>query len=238
MRPGSLGRVLLELDTVKCAFLERLNRFVARVRAPDGVSLAHVNNTGRLLDYMKRGAQSYCVRRESPGKTAYRLVAFEDLGGAALVDTAIQMSALELALSRGYIGWARGCGIARRSPRLGDSVLDYLLDCAGRPVYVEVKSAVMRGPGDASMYPDCPTERGRRQISTMAEAASRGVAAAIVFVAAFPGATHFTPNDAADPEVRRLLRMARSAGVDLRAIAIHYDGRRVVLDSDDLPVVL
>ncbi|MDP7982121.1 MAG: DNA/RNA nuclease SfsA [Conexivisphaera sp.] len=232
-------RVLLELDSVRCTVVGRLNRFVARVHAPDGESLAHINNTGRLLDFMRQGAASYCIPRGSPGRTRYRLVAFDDRGGAALIDTAIQMSALESAIARGYLRWASGCSVVRRSPRLGDSVLDYLLNCTDRgPVYVEVKSAVMRGPGDVSMYPDCPTERGRRQISTMAEWASRGVCAAVVFIAAFPGASSFTPNDAGDPGIRSTLRAARSAGVELRAISMHYDGRRVVLDRDDLPVHL
>ena len=233
------GEALLRLDGVRCVFLERVNRFVARVRAPEGESEAHVNNTGRLLEYMRPGAAAYCVPRESPGRTRYRLLAFDDDGGAALVDTSAQMAALEAAISRGLLPWALGCSIRRRSPRLGASVLDYLMDCGRRgPVYAEVKSAVLRGPGDRAMYPDCPTERGRRQIEALRDHAAQGGGALIVFVAALPRVRAFRPNGEGDPEIPHLLREAASAGVELRAVSMHYDGSLVVLDDLDLPVEL
>ncbi|MFP3283624.1 MAG: DNA/RNA nuclease SfsA [Nitrososphaeria archaeon] len=230
---------LIELRGVRCEVLRRVNRFVVAMRSPEGTSLAHLNNTGRLLEYMVPGGAAYCVPRTAPGATRYRLVAFEDRGGpgAALVDTSYQMSALEAALRSGALPWAQGCSVARRSPRLGDSVLDYVFDC-GAAIYVEVKSAAMRGPGDLAMYPDCPTERGRRQISTMIEWSSRGIGSLIVFIAALPGVVAFAPNGSGDPVIPGLLRMARSAGVGLRAISMHYDGSRVLLDDPDLPVLL
>ncbi|MGC9116872.1 MAG: DNA/RNA nuclease SfsA, partial [Conexivisphaera sp.] len=219
------GVRLLGVRSVRCDVLERLNRFTVRVVAPDGESLAHLNNTGRLLEYLDGRSAAYCVRRSAPGRTSYRLLAFDDEGGAALVDTLVQMRSLEVALGAGLLPWAAGCSISRRSPRLGGSTLDYLMECRSRAhparVYVEVKSAVMRGPGGAAMYPDCPTERGRRQISDMIRSSLRGIRSMIIFVAALPGVTHFSPNASGDPKIPGLLRRAASAGIEIRAVSMH-----------------
>jgi len=230
---------LLEVSSVPCRVIERLNRFVVRVELQGGASLAHLNNTGRLLDYLRPGASAYCSPRTAPGRTGYRLIAFADGEAAALVDTSLQMRAFEAALAEDLIPWAPACSIARRSPRLGGSVLDYLLECAHPPglAYVEVKSAVLRGPGGAAMYPDCPTERGRRQLLEMIRH-SRSARMIVAFIAALPGAAAFRPNALGDPVMPELLARAASAGVEIRALSMHYDGRRILLDDPDLPVEL
>jgi len=217
--------------------VERVNRFVALVEVGGAIERAYVNNTGRLADHLARGRRCYCLRREG-GTTSLRLFAVEDLGGGALIDTQLQMRAFERALAAGLLPWAP-CSIRARSPRLGASTLDYLLDCGGTSVYVELKSAVLR-LGTYAAYPDCPTLRGRRHIAELARYASSGGRALIVFVAALPRVEGFVPYAEGDPEVPRLLREAVSRGVEVRAVAMHYDvgASAVVLDSADLPVYL
>jgi sugar fermentation stimulation protein A len=213
----------------------RRNRFVVEVRVEGRVERAYTNNTGRLSEYMVAGRRCYCLRR-SGGATSLRLIAFEDSGGAALIDTAIQMRAFEVALERGLLPWAP-CRISSRNPRLRGSVLDYLLDCGGEPVYTELKSAVLRDGAYAS-YPDCPTLRGRRHVSDLIAHVQAGGKGLIVFVAALPGVSAFRPYERGDPEVARLLREARKVGVLLKAISMHYrpEASQVVLDNPDLLV--
>ncbi len=217
--------------------VRRVNRFVAEVSVGGRVERAYLNNTGRLAEYLSGGRLCYCLRK-GRGATGLRLIAVEDPHGAALIDTALQMKAFEAALERGLLPWAP-CSVAARSPRLGRSVLDYLLSCGGEPVYVELKSAVLRD-GAYAAYPDCPTLRGRRHVADLIEHVRAGGRGLIVFVAALPGVSAFRPYERGDPEVARLLEAAARVGVELRAIAIHYEPATstIVLDNPDLPVHL
>ena len=46
---------------------------------------------------------------------------------------------------------------------MGNSIIDYLIECGDGLTYLEVKGAVMKlGEGlRYESYPDCPSERGR-----------------------------------------------------------------------------
>jgi len=233
--------VLLELDTVPCTFVERLNRFVALVEVGDKPRRALVTNTGRLEEFMVPGRRAFCVPK-SGGKTDYVLVAFEDLGGkGAIIDTRTQAKAFESAAGMDVLPWLEGCRIKRKEVTVGNSRLDYLFECRSGDVYVEMKSAVLRGgrKGEYAMYPDCPSLRGRKHIRELTSIASSGGNAMIFFVGALPGVEKFKPYVEGDPEIAVLLREARRAGVAINAFSASLlpDGR-VVLERPSLEVEL
>ena len=128
----------------------------------------------------------------------------------------------------------------KRNPRLGDSTLDYLVECMGELVYIELKSAVLRGRKTYAMYPDCPTQRGRRQIRALIEHVRKGGHAAIVFMAGLPRVRAFKAYGRGDPWVPRLLREAVGEGVVVKSMSLYYDprARSVYLSNPDLRVVL
>jgi len=230
-----VGRVLLELPPpIKRRIARRLNRFVVELESGER---AYINNTGRLLDLLAPGRTCYCLPKRS-GSTGLRLIAVEGEGGAALVDTRLQMLAFERALELGALPWAP-CRVARRNPRLGSSTLDYLLECGGGLVYAELKSAVLR-VGCYAAYPDCPSLRGRRHIAELAQLAQHGGRVMVVFVAALPRVCAFRPYEEGDPEIPKLLREAASKGVDIRSFSLHYESptSAVVLDKAEIPVLL
>lgn len=224
-------------EPVPCNVVRRRNRFVVEVRVAGEVKSASINNTGRLLEYLVPGKLCFCLPRQG-GRTEYRLFAVADGDEGALVDTRMQMQAFEALLGLKVEFWG-DCSLASRNPRVGSSVLDYLLVCGGEEIYTELKSAVLRGNGYA-MYPDCPTQRGRRHIRELMHLSESGVRALIVFVAALPRVSAFKPYEEGDPEVARLLKQAAEAGVMLRAVAMHYDPSHsvVVLDNPSLPIIL
>jgi len=233
---GSSSRVLLELPPpTPCEVIQRRNRFVVEVSVGGRRAAASINNTGRLLEYLVPGRTAYCLERAA-GRTGYRLIAVKEGESAALVDTQLQMRAFENLLGTPGTPW-EGCRVAARAPRVGESVLDYLLSCSGERVYTELKSAVLR-EGFYAMYPDCPTLRGRRHVKALIELAEAGARTLIVFVAALPGVTAFKPYEKGDPVIAQLLRQAREAGVALRAVSMHYEPEpsRVILDNPSLPV--
>jgi len=228
---------ILRLDDVEeCIILERLNRFVVKILLNGAVLRAYICNTGRLLDYIVEGKRGFCIRHERR-KSDRRLFAVEDGDSAAIIDTHLQMRALEGLIASKMISWIRSCRILKRNVRLKNSVIDYLLDCNGEDVYLEVKSAILRRGGYA-MYPDCPSQRGRRHIREITEQVKDGGRGMIIFIAAMPNIEAFKPNISADPEMARLLKEGVSAGVIIRAIEMHYDPKSclICLLNDDLRV--
>jgi len=235
-------RVLKVEEAVECKVLRRLNRFVVEVIA-DGKRLrAHINNTGRLSEFLVMGKRAFCTSLKRPRKTDCRLFAVEDRNLGAIIDIQLQMRAFERTLNGGFIPWLRGARILKRNPKLGGAVLDYLLEIDGEELYLEVKSAVLRGGkgGRYAMYPDCPSLRGRNQIRELIGHVRNGGRGTVLFIAALPMVAAFKPNGQADLEMRRLLLKARSAGVDIKAVGLYYDPQDqfVYLYNSNLEVAL
>ena len=191
-------------DPQECRLIERFNRFVVKVEIKGNYHPAHITNTGKLSELLVTGRQAFCFRAQNPGKTDFRLFAIEECGLGALIDTQLQMKAFENCLEGNIIPWFEGCRILKRNARLGASRIDYLLDCNGKAVYLEVKSAVLREEEHA-MYPDCASERGRKHIKELSSYAKEGGAGILLFIAALPHITVFKPNKRADAKLHDAL---------------------------------
>jgi sugar fermentation stimulation protein A len=226
----------------ECRIIERLNRFVVLIER-DGIEYrAHLTNTGRLLEFMVEGQKAFCFKTQHhQGKTDCRLFAIEERGLGALIDTWLQMKAFEEAVERNLIPWLAGCRMRKRNAVLGASRsrIDYLLECNGKEVYLEVKSAVLRD-GAYAMYPDCPSERGRKHVRELTNYVGAGGTGIVVFMAALPYVRAFKPNRAADEKLYDAFEVAQSLGVDVRAIGLYYNPEDgwVYLFEPDLAVRL
>ena len=234
-----MGVELLRVENVvECRVVERLNRFVVLVER-NGLEKAHINNTGSLRGVLVEGRRGYCIPRRG-GKTRYRLIAIECPGyrEAALIDTWLQMRGFEISVENNYLPWLRGCRVAKRNPRTGSSLLDYLLECNGQEVYAEIKSATLRLPGDKASYPEPASPRGRRHVEELTRLALRGTRALLVFIAGIPGAKGFRINEEADPLLPELLENAVRAGVMVKALSMTYNSgnNAVILADPDLAI--
>lgn len=224
-------------DPIGCEVIARVNRFVVEVRVGGERLRASINNTGRLEQFLVRGGHAYCTRHKKPQKTDARLFAIADGESAAIIDTQMQMRCFEQAFEKGSIPWLDGGRLLNRNARLGDSLIDYLLEINGEMLYLEVKSAVLR-EGNYAMYPDCPTARGRKHIGELISHVRGGGRGAILFIAALPGVSKFKPYSLGDSNLHNLLIEAREAGVNLRAIGIQYQPEKytIYLFNADMPV--
>lgn len=228
--------MLLKLPIIDCVFLERINRFVALVRINGEVKKALITNTGRLEEFMVKGKKAFCIPKQG-GKTEFILVAFEDRNSkGAVIDTRTQTRAFERAIELGLISWLKDCYIKKREVKIGASRLDYLLECKGEEIWIEMKSAVLRD-GEYAMYPDCPSIRGQKHIKELITLKEQGKKAMILFIGALPNVKKFKPYEKGDPEIAKLLRLAKKKGVEIRAIGISLlSSGEVVLENENLEV--
>ncbi len=226
-------------NPIRCEVIARVNRFVVEVRVGGETLRTSINNTGRLEQFLVRGRHAYCTRHKKPQKTDARLFAIADGESAAIIDTQMQMRCFEQALEKGSIPWLDGGRLLNRNARLGDSLIDYLLEINGEMLYLEVKSAVLR-EGQYAMYPDCSTARGRKHVKGLTSYVQGGGRATILFIAALPGVNRFKPYSQGDPDLTAMLIEAGKTGVDARAIGMLYqpEERAIALFNPDMRVDL
>lgn len=221
-----------------CVFLRRLNRFVVEIEVGGRVEKAHLTNTGRLLDYLVPGRTGLCYEINSP-KLKYRLLALEDRGGYAVIDTLTHQKVFEKLLVLNQLPWIPGYINYRRNPRIEGEVFDYMVITTRGTRIVELKSSVLRVQEMFASYPDTRTDRGVRQIYALAEKSSV-LNPIVVFAAFIPDVSGFKPYCRGDPRIMDALRHAKASGVDLRCISGYIDKERnqFVISSVDLPVYL
>ncbi len=234
---------LLRLELRKGGFVERPNRFTVKVSTPEGTVLLHNRNTGRLGELLRPGAVLYYMEggRSGAKKTSGVLVGVAVTGEeAALTDPHLQARSFEVAWERGLIEWLKGWTMIKKEVRYGGVRFDYAISSSsGTTGYLELKSAVFHDGSGYCMYPDVPSERGRRHLKVLEAIASRGIRTVIAFVAAHPLCRGFKPCASCDPAFATQLREAKEKGVEVRAVgmALRADGLTYLI-SGDLPVSL
>lgn len=203
-------------DVCEAVFVERLNRFIARVKVDGQAELCHVKNTGRCRELFIPGARCH-VQRSAAGqrKTALDLIAVWK--GERLVNVDSQ------APNRAFREWAEGGGflpgITRVRPEFAyrNSRFDFLIESGGRSALVEVKGVTLEEDG-AALFPDAPTERGIKHLRELAVCREDGFDAHVVFVIQMEGVAFFSPNARTHPAFAEALRAVRAAGVGVHAV--------------------
>ena len=188
----------------------------------------HVANSGRLGELLHSDNLMLVSPAPAEGrrKTAYDLVLVETEGVLVSADArlpnALLQEAIEADLLREFAGYDR----LRREVVFHDSRLDLMLSGERGRFYVETKSVTLVECG-TGLFPDAPTERGRKHLRSLAEAVDLGHRAAVVFLIQRPDAQAFSPNMYADPEFCWLLKEVTGKGVEAYAYRCRVNRRRI-----------
>jgi sugar fermentation stimulation protein A len=203
---------------VEGVFLERPNRYLARVEV-DGKEVAvHVPDPGRLPGLMVSGRRVQLIYQPGPKrKTDYTLVLVRH--GSIWVSTfpAFANTLIRDALMTQSLPFLQGYSDFASEVKMGRSRFDFRLEFPSNPAYVEVKSVslVEKGRG---RFPDAPTKRGVKHVKELIALRAEGYRAAVVFVSQRSDTLSITSNDDIDPIFGQSLREARDAGVELYGI--------------------
>ena len=212
----------MKYETVVSArFLQRINRFVARVEIDGREETVHVKNTGRCKELLVEGVTVYLAHSDNPlRKTKYDLVTVEKVrrdGSALLVnmDSQIVNGVAEEWLKAGNL-FPRGVMI-RREVTFGKSRFDFYLEYGSRRAFLEVKGVTLETDGFAR-FPDAPTERGVKHLNELIACREAGYEAYVLFVLAMEGMRSFSPNDETHKAFGDALRRAAKKGVTVLAV--------------------
>ena len=212
--------VHLELgdDLIEGRFVERVNRFLARVEIGGREVGVHVANSGRMKELFFPGVR--VLVKPAPGdhrKTKFDL-ALVGLGFTLVsADARLPNALVAEAVAEGRLSQFADYPLITREVTFGESRLDLMLEgrsgkCPGK-FYVETKSVTLVENG-VGLFPDSPTLRGTKHLQSLASAVAAGHRAAVVFVVQRADAAAFATNDPADPLLGETFRWACSAGVE------------------------
>ena len=197
-------------------FLERLNRFAARVEVNGSPAMVHVPNSGRMRELLRMGNRVLLTSKTRPGrKTGYDM-SLVDLGHTLVSsDSRLPPALVHEAFLKGQLGQFSRYTWARREVALSHSRLDMVMGNGGL-CYAEMKSVTLVENG-VGLFPDAPTSRGVRHMDALARAKAQGHRAAVIF------------------EVQREDVLAQAAGVEVYAYRCRVSPEEVIL-AEPIPV--
>ena len=198
-------------------FLERPNRYLARVEIDGQEIKAHVPDPGRLPGLMVPGRRVRLVYNPGPKrKTDYSLVLVRHGSIWVSVYPVFANKLVEKELVEGKLSCLSGYKSFNREVKWGESRFDFQLNFPAGKVFVEVKSVSLVEKSEGK-FPDAPTERGIKHLKGLIDLKKNGCRAAVLFVSQRSDARSITSNDEIDPKFGEWLRKAYQARVELYA---------------------
>ncbi|MFW9855660.1 MAG: DNA/RNA nuclease SfsA [Candidatus Thorarchaeota archaeon] len=212
-------------------FIERPNRFLARVRLDDGniegsreksIAETHLPDPGRLRELLLPNAKVILRESNNPHrKTRYSLIGVLYHDVWVNVDSQIPNRLFRVDFRA--IPGLEGYKIIRSEFTYHRSRFDFLMENPnGKKTLIEIKGVTLV-EDNLALFPDAPTVRGTRHIHELERAIEDGYEAAVVFFIKRSDATAFQPNNSMDPRFSTALLSAIRAGVRVYPVRCHFD---------------
>ncbi|PSS46316.1 DNA/RNA nuclease SfsA [Pseudomonas sp. BBP2017] len=229
------------LETAR--LLRRYKRFLADIELASGEQITiHCPNTGSMLNCMVEGGRVWFSRSNDPKRKLPGTWEISETpqGRLACVNTGRANALVEEALHAGIIRELAGFTGLRREVAYGEerSRVDFRLEFADGPAYVEVKSVTLGFEGSAvAAFPDAVTQRGAKHLRELAALARQGVRAVQLYCVNLSAIEAVRPAEEIDAVYAQALRAAVADGVEVLAYGTRVDGEQVYIDRA-LPVLL
>ncbi len=217
---------------VRGRLVRRYKRFLADVVLADGTPVtAHCPNSGRMTACNLPGQPVYLSRHDNPRrklKYTWEIIAMPTslVGVNTLVPNRLAAEAFASGAIPGFESYTE----VHREVAVGANTrLDLKLSGpALDECYVEVKNCTLVDDG-AALFPDAPTQRGRKHLETLADLKRDGRRAVIFYLVQRCDADYFAPADAVDEEYGRLLRRVAGQGVEVVVYDVVMDLKKIAL---------
>ncbi len=202
---------------VEGTFLERPNRFIAKVEIRGNVETVHVKNTGRCRELLPYGATVYLADEEGKNrKTRYDLVAALKKDRIINMDSQAPNAVVKEALQQGLI--LQDIISIKPEFTYGESRFDFFVETEGhsKGTFIEVKGVTLEKDNIVS-FPDAPSERAVKHMEELIKAKKEGYDAYVLFVIQMRDVKFLTSNDITHKAFGDALRKAKEAGVKILA---------------------
>ena len=224
---------------LEAQFLARPNRFTCLVQLPNHSApvRAHLPDPGRLRELLQPGARVWLEPKSAKNrKTPYQLWLLEKDRTLVSLNTQLPNVLVQEALAQGSLPEFIRYTTWKQERRVGTSRLDFFLESADERCWMEVKSVTLVEDG-LGLFPDAPTERGRKHIAELTKLRQAGARAVALFVVQRADAHSVTANNQTDPKFAEALRNAHRCGVEFFAYTCEITTTHIAL-SRSIPVIV
>lgn len=218
----------------KGQFIDRPNRFIAKVSIDDVVETVHVKNTGRCKELLVKGATVYLHEADNINrKTKYDLIAVEKVTDKGT----IQINMDSQIPNDVAVEWLRKStlfsdkAIIKREVFYRKSRFDIYVEDGERKAFIEVKGVTLENGGIAS-FPDAPTERGIKHLNELSLSIGDGFEAYVLFIIQMKGVNLFEPNRERHPQFAEALVNAKNSGVKVLAVDCIVTENSIIADKN------
>lgn len=200
-------------DVVSGIFIERVNRFIARVLIAGLEETVHVKNTGRCKELFISGVIVYLQKSNNPNrKTKYSLISIYKNNQLINIDSQVPNAVVFEGISLGKVPEFKDLLLLKREVTYGNSRFDLYYETATQRGFIEVKGVTLE-IGGIACFPDAPTQRGKKHVLELLRATAEGYTNYIFFLIQMADITKFVPNHKTDPEFAASLTLANASGV-------------------------
>ena len=199
-------------------FLERPNRFLAKVIIENKEEIVHVRNTGRCRELLVPGAKVILedCRNNPNRKTKYSLISVYKGDTLINMDSQIPNAVVFEALKNNQISEFQNLTYIKREVTHGNSRYDIYFEKEINKGFIEVKGVTLESNGIAR-FPDAPTERGRKHVLEMIQAVKEDYIGVIFFLIQMENPKEFRLNWKMDEKFSSAVNLAMENGVEILA---------------------
>lgn len=219
--------------------IRRYKRFLADIELDDGQLItAHCPNTGRMTTCAKPGWKVALSTSDNPKRKYRHTWELVHNGQCWIsVNTGRTNAIAAEAILNDLIPELTGYPELLREQTFGNSRFDLLLRNEDQLCYVEVKSVTLVDSDGCYIFPDAPTERGRKHLKELAQAKATGHRAVMLFVIQRSDGSGFRPASEIDPAYASGLKQSIVAGVEAYAWQAEISPEGILLQHS-VPVVI
>ena len=216
-------------------FVERPNRFIAKIEIDGKTETVHVKNTGRCAELLIPGTEVYLQESDNPErKTKWDLIGVKKGERMVNMDSQVTNTIVKEWVEEGK--FISDVTKIRPETTYGNSRFDLYVETKDRKIFIEVKGVTLE-KDNVVRFPDAPTQRGVKHVEELCKAVKDGYEAYIFFVIQMSEVDYFTPNTDTHKEFGEALKKAKKAGVHIVA----YDcevGMDHIKIQNKVPVIL
>ncbi len=205
---------------IKGTILKRYKRFLSDIELADGqIVCAHVPNTGSMKTCWEPGWDVYLTHTDDPKRKLKYTLELTDNGNTLInVNTSLTNKLVHEALEQKKIPELKEFNHIKPEQKIFDSRMDFYLEKDnGDIAYVEVKNVTLLGEDRIALFPDAVSTRGQKHLKDLIKIKQAGHRAVMFYVINREDVDTFAPAAEIDPTYAKLLKDAKSAGVEILA---------------------
>jgi len=208
-------------------FLERPNRFIARVKLENEEVIAHVHDSGRLPELLYEGNKVKLRKANNPHrKTAWDVISARAGEEDVLINSAFHRYISENLLKDEQLSPFGKIDTLKAEVKYGKSRIDYLLEKDNKKIWVEVKG-VSLCENNIAMFPDAPSIRAQKHLTELMELKEKGDRTAVLLLI-LRNSKEFRPRWETDSKFSDLFYKAMQLGVEVYPVLLAFENNEIV----------